>query len=406
MRDFPVERLRRYPDIEADNLNAWDATDRYLLDETRVTRAALGPHEIVVVGDRYGALSLEAVHDGARGVRVHQDGLSGERALLLNAPRVGVDPTQVTQLPLGDKQAGKKLFDGAKLVLLQLPRSLDALDEISQNIARFAPEARLYAGGRVKHMTLSMNEVLRRYFSEVVPGRARQKSRLLVASGSAGGEADLTYPHEARDAELGIEVFAHGAAFGGTRVDPGTRFLLKAMDGARSAARGLGGVREAAPTRNGVGTAGETLGSGPRIIDLGCGTGVIASVLARRFPEAFVIAADQSTAAVLSARETVIRNRVAARVEVVRDDGLDSQPSGSADLIALNPPFHTGATVHTGIALKLFDHAARVLRSGGELWTVYNSHLRYRDALERIVGPTGQAARNERFTVTVSRREV
>ena len=45
----------------------------------------------------------------------------------------------------------------------------------------------------------------------------------------------------------------------------------------------------------------------------------------------------------------------------------------------------------------------RVLAPGGELWTVWNSHLRYRPDLERLVGPTRQIARDRTFTVTASR---
>jgi 16S rRNA (guanine1207-N2)-methyltransferase len=50
----------------------------------------------------------------------------------------------------------------------------------------------------------------------------------------------------------------------------------------------------------------------------------------------------------------------------------------------------------------MFADAARVLRAGGELWTVWNSALRYRPALERLVGPTRQISRNAKFTVTAS----
>jgi 16S rRNA (guanine1207-N2)-methyltransferase len=35
---------------------------------------------------------------------------------------------------------------------------------------------------------------------------------------------------------------------------------------------------------------------------------------------------------------------------------------------------------------------------------VWNSPLQYRPALERLVGPTRQVARNAKFTVTVSTR--
>ena len=58
----------------------------------------------------------------------------------------------------------------------------------------------------------------------------------------------------------------------------------------------------------------------------------------------------------------------------------------------------------TAAADRLFAAAARVLRPGGELWTVYNSALRYKPTLTRLVGPTGVVDRTPKFTVTASRR--
>ena len=135
-------------------------------------------------------------------------------------------------------------------------------------------------------------------------------------------------------------------------------------------------------------------------------TGVVggALTLALRHPSLHVVACDQSAVAVASARATAIANGVGDRVEVVRDDMLGRQADGSAAFIALNPPFHSGAAVHEGIAPRMFAEAARVLRPGGELWAVWNSGLRYRPALERLVGPTRQIARNAKFTVTASTR--
>ncbi|MFF3601792.1 class I SAM-dependent methyltransferase, partial [Kitasatospora indigofera] len=178
--------------------------------------------------------------------------------------------------------------------------------------------------------------------------------------------------------DLGLVVAAHGGAFAGTSVDIGTRFLL-------------GHLAEAAL---GARTA----------VDLGCGTGVLATSLAMHRPGLHVLASDQSAAAVASAWDTALANGVGEQVKVVRDDGLSRQPDGSAELIVLNPPFHVGAAVHAGIALKLFEHAARVLAPGGELWCVWNSHLAYTPALRSIIGPTRQIARNTKFTITASTR--
>jgi len=131
---------------------------------------------------------------------------------------------------------------------------------------------------------------------------------------------------------------------------------------------------------------------------------VLAVQLARTRPGLHVTATDESAAAVASARATVAANRVEHQVTVVQDDAAASVPDGSVDLVVLNPPFHVGASVHVGVAHRLFADAARVLRPGGELWVVWNSHLFYRPVLERIVGPTRQVDRNPKFTVTVSTR--
>ena len=373
MPEFAFDALRRWPDLEAPNLHAVDAADRLILDEGAPLIEACGPGDLVVIGDQYGALTLGAAAQGADGIRVHQDPLSGERALAANAARTGL----ARSFRSAALDAG--LLAEARLVLMRLPRQLEALDEIATLVAAHAdPDVVVIAGGRLKHMTVAMNEVLGRSFGGVSATLARQKSRLLVARGplDQARERVGSWPAHEHHADLGLEVCAHGAAFAGTRVDIGTRFLLGFLD--------------------------DMLPDARQAIDLGCGTGVLATSLARARPALAVTATDQSAAAVASARATAEANEVADRVRVVRDDGLAAQPEASADLIVLNPPFHVVASVHTGVALALFEHAGRVLRPGGELWTVWNSHLGYRLALERLVGPTRQAGRNPKFTVTVS----
>lgn len=365
-----LDTLRRHPDVEAPNLYAVDATDRLLLDEAAgaLADAADGT---VVVGDRYGALTLGAVtRHGLSGVRTHQDRLTGERALHANAERLGVGGFTSHALT-------PELVAGARLVLLQLPRSLDALDEVAALVAAHAdPSVVVLAGGRVKHMTTAMNDVLGRWFGDVRARLARQKSRVLVASAPRGDGAAGAWPRQARHGDL--VVCAHGGAFAGTGVDIGTRALLAHLPGVGAA----------------TGTA----------VDLGCGTGVLAVTLARLRPGLSVTATDESAAAVASALATVEANGVADRVRVTRSVGADDVPDASVDVVLLNPPFHVGATVAPAAARALFADAARILRPGGELWAVWNSHLRYRPTLEQVVGPTRQVGRDPKFTVTVSTR--
>ena len=360
--------LRRWPDIEAPNLHAVDASDRLILDEAAAAIAESGPGEVVVIGDAYGALTIGvAALGGAAGIRVFQDSIVGERALAANADGA----VDYLSLPLG-----AELLRGARVVLMQLPRSLAELDELAAWIASAAdPAVRVYAGGRIKHMTTAMNEVLARYFGRVDVTLARQKSRVLIASQALPSEP----PTIAREfhPDLGIWVCARGATFAGTRIDIGTRALLAVL-----------------PTVAPDATA---------AADLGCGSGVVAAVLAHARPELAVLATDVSAGAVASARATAEANGL-TNVTVTRDDALGDQPEASLDLVVLNPPFHLGGTVHTGAASKLFAAAARVLKPGGELVTVYNSHLGYRAELTRVVGPTDELSRNPKFTVTRSRK--
>lgn len=366
---YSPESLRRWPDFESPGLLASDAADRLILDESADARASVGEGGLVVIGDDYGALTLGAAADGARGIRVHQDAVTGERALAANAERAGLEGSYSSY---SSYALDAELVEGARVVLLRLPRSLDALRDIAGLVAAHAdPAVVVYAGGRIKHMSTSMNDVLREFFATVDVTHARQKSRVLVARG----------PHDGRDPEPrrathdGLVLCAFGGVFAGTSIDIGTRLLLENLPEVSDAA-----------------------------IDLACGSGVVAATLALRHPGLRVYASDQSAAAVASTRATALANGLADRVTVVRDDLLSSVPDASATFIALNPPFHTGAAVAEDLAPRFFLDAARVLRPAGELWTVWNSGLAYRGALERLVGPTRQVARNAKFTVTASTR--
>jgi 16S rRNA (guanine1207-N2)-methyltransferase len=152
--------LRRWPDIESPDLLASDAADRLILDESAAARELAPDGTIVVIGDEYGALTLGVADAGASGIRVHQDSLAGERALAANAETAGLGGA------FRPMSLDAPVVAGARVVLLRLPRALDALDDIAALIAAHAdPEVVVFAGGRIKHMTLAMNDVLRRSFS-------------------------------------------------------------------------------------------------------------------------------------------------------------------------------------------------------------------------------------------------
>lgn len=398
--DFPFSRLRRWPDVEADNLQASDATD-LLLVERALALGAPG-QEIAVIGDEYGAITLALTAAGLDGIRVHQDLATGRRALARNADELGL-------VGFSSHELDATLLDGARLVLLQLPKALAELEEIADAVARWAePDAVLVAGGRVKHMTIAQNEVLGRRFVRVQAERAERKSRLVVASEPRPVPSEPPFPVTAR--HDGLVLAAHGGAFAGARLDIGTRVLLEVLGLAGSQLRKSASVSaESGPkapesARSSGVVNDERVSHAPAVVDLGCGTGALAVSYALAHPESRVIATDRSAAAVASTRATVAANGVADRVTVMHDDAGSELADASADIVLLNPPFHLGSSVHTGAATRLFEAAARILRPGGELFTVFNSSLGYRAELTRLVGATEQVHRTPKFTVTRSIR--
>lgn len=337
-----------------------DAVARLMLDE-----AGELPARVLVIDDAGGALTTEVAESG-REVRTYCDDLRDAEAI---PPALRLDT-------LADP-----FVAAADLVLLRLPASLAELEDDCDALISAGPRAglRVVTGGRIKHMTRGQNDVLAARFAEVHASLGRQKCRVLHAAGPLG--TPPRWPAARELPGLGLVVWAHGGAFSGNRLDAGTGLLVRALDGAGV----LAGRGSPAAER------------GPAL-DLGSGSGILATLLARAGWR--VEASDVSAAAVASTRLTASANGVT--VGTVRRDGLRGVPDAAFDLIVSNPPFHQGAAKDSTPTLEAIGDARRCLAPGGELWLVFNSHLPYLDALRRRVGPTAIVARDRHYTVTRS----
>lgn len=160
-----------------------------------------------------------------------------------------------------------------------------------------------------------------------------------------------------------IEVAVHGdrfrlrtdaQTFSPRRLDPGTAFLL-----------------DRAPDPPETGT----------FLDLGCGYGPIAAVLARRSPSATVVAVDvneRSRALCAANAEALGLGNVEVRApDEVRDDL-------HFDLIWTNPPIRVGKEALHGLLLRWFERLA----PDGEAVLVVGRHLGA-DSLQRWLGDQG-----------------
>ena len=91
-----------------------------------------------------------------------------------------------------------------------------------------------------------------------------------------------------------------------------------------------------------VGTDGTLLGSwangGESVLDVGTGTGLIALMMAQRFPCAKITAIDISNDAFLQAEENVLASPYSDRISVL-NIAFQQLPHSIYDSIVCNPPF-------------------------------------------------------------------
>lgn len=147
-----------------------------------------------------------------------------------------------------------------------------------------------------------------------------------------------------------------------------------------------------------VGTDGVLLGAwakgGQRILDAGTGTGVIALMMAQRYPEAQITAIDIDEGAVRQSQQNVAVSPFAAQVTVLRETLQEHQ--GAYDAIVSNPPFFIDSLAapdeqrnmarHTQTLTyaELMQAAYRLLSGDGELSVVVPFDYRQRMEDEAI----------------------
>ncbi|KFG76924.1 methyltransferase [Streptomyces mutabilis] len=362
--------LTRFPEDPRDRLRAWDASDAYLLGHLAEREVPLSG-TVVVVGDRWGALVTALA--AYRPVQITDSHLARE-ATRANLERAGVEPGSVRLLTTQDPPPER-----IDVLLVRVPKSLALLEDQLLRLAPALHEGTVVVGtGMVKEIHTSTLRLFERIVGPTRTSLAVKKARLIFSA------PDLSLQRPANPWPLryrlpdglgpvsGRTVVNHAGVFCADRLDIGTRFFLGHLpDG--------GGFR--------------------RVVDLGCGNGVVGTAVALADPDAEVLFTDESFQAVASAQATYEASGAAGRAEFRVGDGLAGVPDGSVDLVLNNPPFHSHQATTDATARRMFSGARRVLRPGGELWVVGNRHLGYHVALRRLFGNSELVASDPKFVV-------
>ena len=133
-----------------------------------------------------------------------------------------------------------------------------------------------------------------------------------------------------------------------------------------------------------VGTDGTILGAwaqaptaSARILDIGTGTGLIALMMAQRFPQTSVVGIDIDADAISQAQENVKTSPFANRIEISKENILYFEDKKGFDAIVTNPPFFVKA-------LTCPDHQRTLARH-----TVSLTYEGLMHAANRLLNPHG-----------------
>ncbi|MGW0882749.1 methyltransferase [Streptomyces sp. NPDC002671] len=361
--------LFRFPEDPRDRLRAWDASDAYLLRHLAEEGVPL-TGSVVVVGDRWGALVTALAEH--RPTQITDSFLSQE-ATRANLARAGVEPGVVQLLTTQDPPPER-----VDVLLVRVPKSLALLED---QLLRLAPAVHagtvVVGSGMVKEIHTSTLQLFERILGPTRTSLAQQKARLIFCTPDPSLERPANpwpYSYALPDGigpASGRTVVNHAGVFCADRLDIGTRFFLGHLPAPGAA----------------------------RVVDLGCGNGVVGTAVALADPAAEVLFVDESFQAVASAEATYKANGVPGHAEFRVGDGLAGVAPGSVDVVLNNPPFHSHQATTDATAWRMFTGAKRALRPGGELWVIGNRHLGYHVKLKRLFGNSQLVAGDPKFVV-------
>ncbi len=278
---------------------------------------------------------------------------------------------------LADEAAGRTVVANARglaeasfaQVVVHLQKSRAAtFDDLTEAWRILAPGGELLFSGS---NALGVVSAVKRLAEEleqpgvVVANRARARVVRFRKEGERAPQREATDPIEVvlPDGIQGesFQLETLPGVFSAKRLDPGSELLIEALG------------RTTLPTK-----------LPKRIVDLGCGTGVLGIVAARLFPAAEVLLVDADARAVACAQANIARLGLADRVRALWWDAREKPPEDRFDLALVNPPFHhRGPEVDLAPALALFESLAGWLSRNGRALLVANRTLPYEAALGR-----------------------
>ncbi len=138
--------------------------------------------------------------------------------------------------------------------------------------------------------------------------------------------------------------------------------------------------------------------TGDRVLDLGCGAGVLGAFVAHAVPATRITLVDADSESIRCAERTMGATGHASW-QVRASDVTSAVADERFDLVVSNPPFHQGKATDLELPRRFIEGAHAVLAHGGRLQLVANRTLPYERELERVFGDRRTLHDGARFKV-------
>lgn len=256
-------------------------------------------------------------------------------------------------------------------VVLHFPKSKQEFIYLCENLLAYLPkETEVYIVGDNKGGVKSCAKQLPKGFTGLTKVDSAKHCILFRCVISESKSFDLNSWFESFPITVGektLSIYSLPGVFNHGKLDAGTALLLDNLPAVKG-----------------------------KILDFGCGAGVIAASLAQQEKVTEVSACDVSAIALAASKKTFEANQLT--VDVFPTDGM-SHVKGQFHNIVSNPPFHTGLKTDYTVPERFIAHCAKHLKIKGVLSIVANNFLPYPDIIEKHVGPNNTLLNHKGFSI-------
>ncbi|EPJ47600.1 MAG: hypothetical protein OFPII_10120 [Osedax symbiont Rs1] len=362
-----VFTLHRYPVLKKEQLRAWDAADELIVDylNDQIDVATHKPLRVLIVNDQFGALSTVL---NAYSPTMFSDSYIAQQATQANLAENNLAAVHCIN-------STQELVGFYDLVIIKIQKSLAQLeDQLHKIRPHLQTDSIIIGAAMVKMLHTSNLNLFEKIIGPTTTSLAKKKARLIFSDYQHTlNPADNPYPQSYFLESQQWNILNHANVFSRAKLDIGCRYFLENIPSSQHY---------------------------HKIVDLGCGNGLVGLMAAQLNPQAQIDFYDESYMAIASAEHNfkqIFNDRRAATFNVA--DCLTDCAAASVDLILNNPPFHQQNAIGDFIARQMFKQSFTALKPKGELWVIGNRHLDYPQILKNIFNNCQQVTANKKFVI-------